>query len=400
MGLFSSIKENLSNAISVIERDPGTEDYPIWCHPSQDFRNGSRLIVGPEDVALLYDNGNISEPFSGGNYELSTSNYPFIDSLRAAFSGGEKCYKYRVFFINTKEMTNLKWGTATPIPAPFTVKNPKFDALMRANGAVPNNVPPIIDVTLNLQLRGNYSLRIENPKLFLQKYGGTSAKQRTKWDLDRDVFGPDLMTGITDTIANAVASIDNGLEIQGKKGEISKKLLESLSGIFTEYGTRLTNFKIEYLNVDPNDPEWKKLRESYNRVANDQMSGKDMAEAAEIGIQGSDWQRIQSRNIMQGMVNNPGSGGIAAAGAGLGMGIAAGNAMGNLASGMMTPPPQATPQQQTVSVKCPKCGADVNGGKFCSNCGSELPQKKFCTNCGTEITPGAKFCSNCGNKTE
>lgn len=111
MKLFSSIKDNLSNAYQVIARDMQTGAYPIWRHPTEDFRNGSVLQVAEDDIALLMDNGKLVESFTGGRYTLTTSNYPFLDRFRSSFSGGENSYKYTVFFISKRPMTGLMWGT-------------------------------------------------------------------------------------------------------------------------------------------------------------------------------------------------------------------------------------------------------------------------------------------------
>jgi hypothetical protein len=49
-----------------------------------------------------------------------------------------------------------------------------------------------------------------------------------------------------------------------------------------------------------------------------------------------------------------------------------------------------------VVAKCPNCGAETSGGKFCGECGSPLTKEKFCTRCGTKFASGAKFCPECG----
>jgi class 3 adenylate cyclase/predicted ATPase len=43
---------------------------------------------------------------------------------------------------------------------------------------------------------------------------------------------------------------------------------------------------------------------------------------------------------------------------------------------------------------CPRCGSNVDGGKFCGDCGSPLTWR--CDSCGSENPPGKKFCGNCG----
>lgn len=56
--------------------------------------------------------------------------------------------------------------------------------------------------------------------------------------------------------------------------------------------------------------------------------------------------------------------------------------------------------RDTATARCPKCGSETGGGKFCQSCGTPLAAapattKKFCANCGTELK-GAKFCAECG----
>jgi hypothetical protein len=54
--------------------------------------------------------------------------------------------------------------------------------------------------------------------------------------------------------------------------------------------------------------------------------------------------------------------------------------------------------KQRAKVKCPHCGASVEGGKFCPECGKALSLKVFCGNCGAEMEAGKRFCSECGQK--
>ncbi len=53
--------------------------------------------------------------------------------------------------------------------------------------------------------------------------------------------------------------------------------------------------------------------------------------------------------------------------------------------------------KSTIVGSCPKCGADLKGGKFCPECGAPVSQNKFCKECG-KPTQGAKFCPECGAK--
>ncbi len=52
-----------------------------------------------------------------------------------------------------------------------------------------------------------------------------------------------------------------------------------------------------------------------------------------------------------------------------------------------------------IKLRCPKCNAQVPGGKFCPECGAPLSPKVKCAKCGTEMKAGTKFCPECGQKT-
>lgn len=46
--------------------------------------------------------------------------------------------------------------------------------------------------------------------------------------------------------------------------------------------------------------------------------------------------------------------------------------------------------------KCPKCGADTQGGKYCLECGARLTPEVVCQRCGSKLPDKAKFCLECG----
>jgi hypothetical protein len=54
--------------------------------------------------------------------------------------------------------------------------------------------------------------------------------------------------------------------------------------------------------------------------------------------------------------------------------------------------------KEAVIAACPKCGAEVSGGKFCPECGAPLKTERFCTECGGKTPATAKFCPECGAK--
>ncbi|GGL12913.1 hypothetical protein JOE58_001986 [Curtobacterium luteum] len=56
----------------------------------------------------------------------------------------------------------------------------------------------------------------------------------------------------------------------------------------------------------------------------------------------------------------------------------------------------STPLGQQAQPRCPACGAQTHGGKFCTDCGAPLTTARACTGCGTDLAQGARFCAECG----
>jgi membrane protease subunit (stomatin/prohibitin family) len=101
----------------------------------------------------------------------------------------------------------------------------------------------------------------------------------------------------------------------------------------------LVKFSIAALDIDDDE-----LRRRYDEIGLDAIAKLRGAQADKgvMDILGDDWGRQQSKDILRDLANNPGSGGLAAAGAGLGMGAAAGGVFANMAQQMFNPmQPQA-----------------------------------------------------------
>jgi membrane protease subunit (stomatin/prohibitin family) len=358
-----------------------------WKFLAEDFNMGSQLIVAESEEALFFKDGVIVSTFSGGKYTLETNNYPFISRLRNAFSGGISSFNCKVYFINKAHKLELFWGTDTPIQ-------------MR---------DPVLNLQTSIQARGSYSIQVSDSKKFLIKLIGNNIQLFTQEELN-NYFRSAFLQYIKDEIPKVIkASGREILDICTEKAKIAESLTPVLSNVLDEYGVRLVNFYISAIDIPLNDPNRGKLEEAF-------------ANKGVMGILGQDWAKQKAADILEDLANNPGAGGIAAAGAGLGMGLSAGNAFANLATQMFSPMggqqiQQPQPQQpvqpgsrfiqkdaqgtqQTDVVICPSCQTKNNkGAKFCNECGFKLIEQKVrCSNCNAEIPENAKFCSECGTR--
>ena len=360
-------------------KNSGPGEFLIWRQPEEDFNTNSTLVVMPGEEAIFIKGGMVEQIFDNGTYKLSTENYPFISRLRNAFSGGISTFNCVVYFIRKAHSMEILWGTDSPIQ----VRD------------------PIYKLVTSLMARGSYKIQIDEGSKFLTKMLGNNILFALQDELN-DYFANQFAQHIKSNIASTIKSSNQ--EIMGICSEqsiLADKLQPILQEIFNEYGIKLINFSIAALDIPLNDPNRAKLENAF-------------AEKSVMGILGDDWGRQQSSDILKDLANNPGSGGVAAAGAGMGMGVAAGGVFGGMVQQMFSPMQQLVQQpiqQQTTgrfvqrtatsdNQKCPSCGEDnAEDAKFCNSCGGRMEvEKTFCSNCGKEMTETARFCSECGTK--
>ncbi|MBR5251039.1 MAG: SPFH domain-containing protein, partial [Clostridia bacterium] len=84
--------------------------------PKWEIMTGSKLTVRESQVAVFVNKGQIADIFTPGQYTLSTGNLPILSGLRSLlYQGREVVVKSDVYFVNTKQFTNQKWGTLNPV---------------------------------------------------------------------------------------------------------------------------------------------------------------------------------------------------------------------------------------------------------------------------------------------
>jgi len=374
---------------SVIKND-GPADVLYWKFQGEDFRTGSQLIVAESEEALFVRDGVIYETFTGGKFTLTTNNYPFIDKIRAFFSGGVNSFNCKVYFVNKADLLELKWGTDSPI------------ALR----------DPVWGISTKIQGRGSYTVKVKDSKKFVLKFVGNNAQIVTP-DFIRQQFRSAVNQKIKTLIGKSVLS--SGLEILTTIADLeafADAMRPGFAEVLDEYGIELVNLFISALEIPDGDPGRAKLEDKLAEAA---------ADDAQIRKLGNNWQRVQGRNIMMTMAGNEGTAGsVAGMGAGMGMGMAAGGAFGALANSVFAPfanqqqppvpsasapsvsrfAPKSSPSASDASFECPSCHAKLSGAmKFCPECGTKIEAKQaFCTSCGAQLSPGAKFCGECGAK--
>ena len=131
--------------------------------------NGSGIAVADGQCMIIVEQGKVVEVCAEpGEYTYDTSTEPSIfagsfgESLKNTFKaigkrftyGGDTGKDQRVYYFNTKELIDNKFGT--PNPVPFRVVDHKIG----------------LDVDVSVRCSGVYSYRIADPLLFYSKVCG------------------------------------------------------------------------------------------------------------------------------------------------------------------------------------------------------------------------------------
>lgn len=340
--------------------------------------DGSGLAVADGQCLIIVEQGKVvdicAEP---GEYTYDASSEPsiftgplgegIINTLktigRRFTYGGDTGKDQRVYYINTKELVDNKFGTANPIP--FRV--------------VDKNIG--LDIDVSVRCSGVYSYRIQDPILFYTNVAGNVSDRFT-----RDIIDGQLKTEFISALQPAFAEISKlGVrpsDLPGYAQQLSDAMNAALSQKWAEArGLRIVSIALNPITIPEEDAEMIKQAQ---RTAI--MRDPTMAAATLAGAQAEAMKAAASNKAgaMTGFM-------------GLGMAQQAGGMdMQNLfALGQQQQ--QAAPAQQAPSGgwAC-SCGEQNNKGKFCSNCGKPQPTPagRWKCSCGEENS--GKFCSNCG----
>lgn len=335
------IKTNILKSIEWIDDSKNTiiYKYPM---DGRAIQFGSKLIVRESQVAIFMNKGKIADVFTAGTHTLKTSNLPILTQLLALPYGFKSPFVSDVFFVNTKQFTAQKWGTASPI----TMRDKEFGSL-RVRGF------------------GSYAFKVADPVLFLKEISGTSSTFSV--DDIEDFLRSHLVSSISDTIAESNIS---ALDMASNLSEFSSIAKEQAKQNFSEIGLNLTKLIVENLSF-PEDVE---------RAIDARTS---------VGVMGDkmdDFVKYQSAQAVRDIANNPSGN---SAGASVGAGIALGEIIRE----------SITSKKSVKETKvCPECGAENRkSAKFCLECGKKLGANN-CTECGSKLPSKAKFCPECGKK--
>jgi membrane protease subunit (stomatin/prohibitin family) len=354
MGIFDAIRNQFIEVIEWLDDSGNTLVYRFPVH-GQEIKNGAKLTVRESQAAVFVYQGQIADVFGPGLHTIDGGNTPILSKLGAWMHGFNSPFKSEVYFVNTKQFTDLKWGTSNPV----MMRDTDFGMV-------------------RLRAFGIYSIRVSDPQAFVKEIAGTNAHFVTE-----DIEGQlkrSLVSGFSDALAESKIA---ALDLASNYDELGRFIRTKLTDDFKGYGLELTKLVIENISL-PAEVE----------AAMDKRTS--MGVIGDVGR----YAQFQAADAMRDAAQNTGGG------AGLGAGMGAGFAIGNAMGGAMTNAMNQSQAEATAPTKasCPKCGAaNIAGAKFCTECGAKMEtvaQTFACAKCNAQLQPGSKFCNDCGTKVE
>lgn len=345
--------------------------------------NGSVIAVADGQCMIIVDQGKVvdlcAEP---GEYVYDVSSEPSIftgdlkESIMKSFEqvgkrftfGGDTGKDQRVYYFNTKELMDNKFGTANPIP---------FRVVDRNIG---------LDIDVSVRCNGVYSYRIADPILFYTNVCGNVSREYTREEIDSQLKA-EFLTALQPAFAKISELEIRPSAIPGHVMELADAMNEALYRKWADLrGLEIVSIGINQVTLPPQDSE---MIQQAQRAA--LMRDPNMAAATLVGAQ-AEAMKAAASNTNGAMMGFMGMNMAAQAG---GM-----NAQSLFQMGAQQQAQQAQMRQQQAvpagnSWTC-SCGAS-NTGKFCMNCGSPKPAPagSWTCSCGTSNT--GKFCMNCGS---
>lgn len=343
MGFRNFIK---SQFIEVIEWTDSSMDTIVYRFPvaNKEIKMGAMLNVRESQVAIFVNQGELADVFGPGLYELSTNNLPILCKLKAWKYGFNSPFKAEVYFVNTKQFLDQKWGTQSPVP----MMDPMFGQI-------------------EVRARGTYSFKVSDPATFMREVFGTKDSLKTSEIVSQ--LRSYIIQYIKDTMAESKLSF---FDLQANLVEFSDKVKENLSIKLTPLGLEMMSLAIEDFSM-PDE-----LMQAYR-------------EGSKYNLIGGFDRHVKNETLKALNTAAANEGGMAGIGATLGAGVLFGNMMNK---GFSQPSQPATSEK----VLCPNCRAEIKAdSKFCSNCGKPVGMDTTtCVKCNAEIPKESKFCMNCG----
>lgn len=333
--------------------------------------NGSGIVVADGQCMIIVDQGKVVEICAvPGEFTYNSSTEPSIfsgnlgETILQTFQtlgrrityGGDTGHDQRVYYFNTKEILENKFGT--PNPVPFRVVDQRIG----------------LDLDVSIRCSGIYSYRISDPIKFYTNVCGNVTDSYKRSQID-DQLKAEFISALQPAMGQLSALQLRPNEIVTHNTELEDAMNAALSAKWNDLrGIVVVSIALGSVTLPEEDQEL--IKQTQRGAA---LSNPTLAAGVLAGAQA---------NAMEAAASN--SAGAVTGFMGYGMAANAGSNLSDLyqmGAGQQPAQPQAAPQAFTQ---------DADGDGQPDIPAGSMPAPKFCSQCGSPLQPGAKFCSQCG----
>lgn len=363
--------------------------------------NGSGIAVADGQCMIIVEQGKVVEICAEpGEFTYDTSSEPSIfagnlgESVIEGFKtvgkrftyGGDTAKDQRVYYFNTKEIMNNKFGTSNPF---------MFDVVNKELG---------MRRTVQVRCNGVYSYKITNPLLFYAEVCGNVQQEFTREEIDDQ-----LKTEFIDALQPAFASLS---ELELRPAQIpahTKELKDAMNNALKSDWAERRGISVQSIALNPitlTSEDMKKINQLEDAAT---MGRNPYMMAGRMVDSTANAKETAAGNPNGAMMGFMGMGMAQQAGAadfGVAQGFFNAGVQQDMAAQQAVAQQQAMQQQAAPSSvaggaadgwKC-SCGATATG-KFCPECGSPKPEPASSNSwkCSCGATATGKFCPECGS---
>ncbi len=291
MGILDKLRAEL---IDIIEWVDDSQHTLVWRFPRyhNQIKMGAKLIVRPGQTAILVHQGKVADTFEPGTYTLNTRNLPILSTLAGWAHGFDSPFKAEVYFVATRQVTDLKWGTPNPVP----MRDADFGPI-------------------RVRAFGTYTLKAVDAKALLTELVGTDSTFES--DEIAELLRSIVNSEFADLVAGSQVPV---LDLASNYGELSSSLKVAVTKrIRDDFGLEVPQLYIVNISLPAEVEQALDARTGMNIVG-------DLAA----------YQHYQIGQSMPVAAANP-AGGLAGAGVGVGMGMAMAQGMAPTFGGGASP---------------------------------------------------------------
>ncbi|ODS79461.1 MULTISPECIES: SPFH domain-containing protein [unclassified Flavobacterium] len=266
-----------SQFIDIIEAATPDPNLLMWKFEDTDkeIKNGAKLTVRESQIAVFLNEGQLADVFQPGLHTLSTENIPVLSRLKGWKYGFQSPFKADIYFVNTRQFVNNKWGT----PAPIMMRDPEFGQV-------------------RVRAFGTFDIQIKDFETFFRQYAG-SYRTFTIFELQyelRDFIAPKF----GEVLAQENIAVK---DIAGNVTELGGKITPFLKPYFAQFGIDLITFTITSVTLpDEVSAHYDKITNMNMVTDMDKFTRFSTAQA--IGQQGTIANEGTTSGMIAGMMMN------------------------------------------------------------------------------------------------